>query len=148
MCFQTILNSMHKYQPRFHVVKANSLLKLPLSTVSTFTFSETRFMAVTAYQNEQVRTRPPSGFFSVVSLLSSSLCLQVTQLKIDNNPFAKGFRDAGNGRREKRPVRGGSAERLTWSRSDPPEQEWSLASLSPPLFLLPGNFSVPHIPQK
>ncbi|NXI74495.1 TBX2 factor, partial [Anseranas semipalmata] len=24
------------------------------------------------------------------------------QLKIDNNPFAKGFRDAGNGRREKR----------------------------------------------
>ena len=27
---------------------------------------------------------------------------QVTQLKIDNNPFAKGFRDTGNGRREKR----------------------------------------------
>ncbi|NWX71214.1 TBX2 factor, partial [Alca torda] len=24
------------------------------------------------------------------------------QLKIDNNPFAKGFRDTGNGRREKR----------------------------------------------
>lgn len=28
--------------------------------------------------------------------------LQITQLKIDNNPFAKGFRDTGNGRREKR----------------------------------------------
>lgn len=27
---------------------------------------------------------------------------QITQLKIDNNPFAKGFRDTGNGRREKR----------------------------------------------
>ncbi|XP_045441363.1 T-box transcription factor TBX3 isoform X3 [Pipistrellus kuhlii] len=26
----------------------------------------------------------------------------ITQLKIDNNPFAKGFRDTGNGRREKR----------------------------------------------
>ncbi|XP_070587123.1 T-box transcription factor TBX2 [Erythrolamprus reginae] len=27
---------------------------------------------------------------------------KITQLKIDNNPFAKGFRDTGNGRREKR----------------------------------------------
>lgn len=34
------------------------------------------------------------------SLLSASP--QITQLKIDNNPFAKGFRDTGNGRREKR----------------------------------------------
>ena len=33
-------------------------------------FPETRFLAVTAYQN-----------------------VRVTQLKIDNNPFAKGFRD-------------------------------------------------------
>ncbi|NXU57983.1 TBX3 factor, partial [Turnix velox] len=32
-------------------------------------------------------------------LLSQS---RITQLKIDNNPFAKGFRDTGNGRREKR----------------------------------------------
>lgn len=55
MCPQTILNSMHKYQPRFHLVKANNLLKLPLSTFRTFTFTETQFMAVTAYQNEQVR---------------------------------------------------------------------------------------------
>lgn len=30
------------------------------------------------------------------------VCLQITQLKIDHNPFAKGFRDTGNGRREKR----------------------------------------------
>lgn len=28
--------------------------------------------------------------------------MQVTQLKIDNNPFAKGFRDAGAGKREKK----------------------------------------------
>lgn len=32
----------------------------------------------------------------------SLFLLQITQLKIDNNPFAKGFRDTGNGRREKR----------------------------------------------
>ncbi|XP_034548267.1 T-box transcription factor TBX3-like [Notolabrus celidotus] len=75
----TILNSMHKYQPRFHVVKANDILKLPYSTFRTYVFSETEFIAVTAYQNDMI-----------------------TQLKIDNNPFAKGFRDTGNGRREKR----------------------------------------------
>ncbi|KAM9789012.1 T-box transcription factor TBX2-like [Neosynchiropus ocellatus] len=75
----TILNSMHKYQPRFHIVKSNDILKLPYSTFRTYVFPETKFIAVTAYQNEKI-----------------------TQLKIDNNPFAKGFRDAGNGRREKR----------------------------------------------
>ncbi|XP_056458825.1 T-box transcription factor TBX3 [Gadus chalcogrammus] len=75
----TILNSMHKYQPRFHVVKANDIQKLPYSTFKTCIFSETEFIAVTAYQNDKV-----------------------TQLKIDNNPFAKGFRETGNGRREKR----------------------------------------------
>ncbi|XP_061596927.1 T-box transcription factor TBX2-B-like [Cololabis saira] len=75
----TILNSMHKYQPRFHIVRANDIMKLPYSTFRTYVFPETEFIAVTAYQNEKI-----------------------TQLKIDNNPFAKGFRDAGNGRREKR----------------------------------------------
>ncbi|CAK6953566.1 T-box transcription factor TBX2b-like [Scomber scombrus] len=75
----TILNSMHKYQPRFHIVKANDIMKLPYSTFQTHVFPETEFIAVTAYQNEKI-----------------------TQLKIDNNPFAKGFRDTGNGKREKR----------------------------------------------
>ncbi|XP_030647654.1 T-box transcription factor TBX3 [Chanos chanos] len=75
----TILNSMHKYQPRFHIVRANDILKLPYSTFKTYVFPETEFIAVTAYQNDKI-----------------------TQLKIDNNPFAKGFRDTGNGRREKR----------------------------------------------
>ncbi|CAG5918031.1 unnamed protein product [Menidia menidia] len=78
----TILNSMHKYQPRFHVVKANDIMQLPYSTFRTYVFAETQFIAVTAYQNEKI-----------------------TQLKIDNNPFAKGFRDTGNGRREKRQVK-------------------------------------------
>ncbi|XP_020320526.1 T-box transcription factor TBX2b isoform X1 [Oncorhynchus kisutch] len=77
----TILNSMHKYQPRFHIVRANDILKLPYSTFRTYVFPETDFIAVTAYQNDKI-----------------------TQLKIDHNPFAKGFRDTGNGRREKSPV--------------------------------------------
>uniref|UniRef100_A0AAF5PR74 T-box domain-containing protein n=4 Tax=Wuchereria bancrofti TaxID=6293 RepID=A0AAF5PR74_WUCBA len=75
----TILNSMHKYQPRLHVVRCAELINLPYSTFRTFVFKETEFIAVTAYQNEKV-----------------------TQLKIDNNPFAKGFRDAGAGKREKK----------------------------------------------
>jgi hypothetical protein len=75
----TILNSMQKYQPRFHLVRTNDILKLPYSTFRTYVFHETEFIAVTAYQNEKI-----------------------TQLKIDNNPFAKGFRDSGGGKREKK----------------------------------------------
>ncbi|XP_025192088.1 optomotor-blind protein-like isoform X2 [Melanaphis sacchari] len=78
---ETILNSMHKYQPRFHLVRANDIIKLPYSTFRTYVFKETEFIAVTAYQNEKI-----------------------TQLKIDNNPFAKGFRDTGAGKREKKCV--------------------------------------------
>ena len=55
LLFQTILNSMHKYQPRFHLVVANDILKLPYSAFRTFVFKETQFIAVTAYQNEKVR---------------------------------------------------------------------------------------------
>lgn len=54
---QTILNSMHKYQPRFHIVRANDILKLPYSTFRTYVFPETDFIAVTAYQNDKV---PPA----------------------------------------------------------------------------------------
>ena len=46
---------MHKYQPRFHLVVANDILKLPYSAFRTFVFKETQFIAVTAYQNEKVR---------------------------------------------------------------------------------------------
>ncbi|CAH3029944.1 unnamed protein product [Porites evermanni] len=73
-----ILNSMHKYQPRFHVIldesgKGNSrtsLYEMNRDHLRTFIFTETQFMAVTAYQNHMI-----------------------TQLKIASNPFAKGFRD-------------------------------------------------------
>ncbi|KAJ2942977.1 hypothetical protein O0L34_g15168 [Tuta absoluta] len=68
-----ILNSMHRYQPRLHVVylPAEGQTSAP-GTVPyrTFVFQETGFTAVTAYQNHRI-----------------------TQLKIASNPFAKGFRD-------------------------------------------------------
>ncbi|XP_051814204.1 T-box transcription factor TBX1-A [Acanthochromis polyacanthus] len=67
-----ILNSMHRYQPRFHVVYADPAPNSDLNAYRnfcSFSFPETRFMAVTAYQNHRI-----------------------TQLKIASNPFAKGFR--------------------------------------------------------
>ncbi len=45
---------MHKYLPRLHIVKATDLIGLQWSNFNTFTFDETLFIAVTAYQNEQV----------------------------------------------------------------------------------------------
>lgn len=94
---QTILNSMHKYQPRFHLVRTTDILKLPYSTFRTYVFKETEFIAVTAYQNEKVSAQLLLWTF----LMSFWILAQITQLKIDNNPFAKGFRDTGAGKREK-----------------------------------------------
>ena len=62
---QVILNSMHRYLPRVLIKDADDN-----SVISTHYFDETEFIAVTAYQNTDI-----------------------TQLKIDNNPFAKGFRE-------------------------------------------------------
>lgn len=45
---------MHKYQPRLHIVKANDLQSMQTGQFNTFVFDETMFIAVTAYQNEQV----------------------------------------------------------------------------------------------
>lgn len=61
---------MHKYQPRVHIMLADVQENDIFDTTKTFSFPDTEFMAVTAYQNHQI-----------------------TQLKIASNPFAKGFRD-------------------------------------------------------
>ena len=71
-----ILNSMHKYQARIHIVMMDMTddngVRRP-STFSTHTFKETVFYAVTAYQNPKI-----------------------TKLKIKYNAFAKGFRSSDN----------------------------------------------------
>ncbi|MGH0166253.1 UNVERIFIED_CONTAM: hypothetical protein FKN15_053482 [Acipenser sinensis] len=79
---EIILHSMHKYQPRVHVIRKDFSSDLsptkPVPAgegVKTFSFPETVFTTVTAYQNQQI-----------------------TRLKIDRNPFAKGFRDSGRNR--------------------------------------------------
>ena len=141
---------MHRYQPRIHVVEAEDIFSMKWSNFQTFSFPETSFFAVTAYQNENVCILMPfyyekkffvymqsgnvdifkpsknkSTRFSNVSVwyilnqertisgiaetkkvinkwntgdkpcifIHSLSFLQITQLKIDNNPFAKGFRD-------------------------------------------------------
>ncbi|KAL1139171.1 hypothetical protein AAG570_009231 [Ranatra chinensis] len=64
---QIMLNSLHKYEPRVHIVRVGSDQR----RVAAYPFPETQFIAVTAYQNEEV-----------------------TSLKIKYNPFAKAFLDA------------------------------------------------------
>ncbi|KAL0984224.1 hypothetical protein UPYG_G00138750 [Umbra pygmaea] len=68
-----VLQSLHKYQPRLHVMEVKedgSQDPFLTAKAQTLVFPETQFIAVTAYQNADI-----------------------TQLKIDHNPFAKGFRD-------------------------------------------------------
>lgn len=71
-----ILHVMHRYLPRLHVIqsdKAAKDIKLNGPHVVTFTFPQTEFMAVTAYQNSRF-----------------------AQLKVDYNPFAKGLKEDGS----------------------------------------------------
>lgn len=49
--FQIMLNSLHKYEPRVHLVKVATEQQV----IKTFPFPETQFIAVTAYQNEEVK---------------------------------------------------------------------------------------------
>ena len=50
---QIKLNSLHKYQPYIHLVKMTSNPTKQLQ-INSFTFEETQFIAVTAYQNDKV----------------------------------------------------------------------------------------------
>uniref|UniRef100_A0A8C6TBU3 T-box transcription factor 15 n=1 Tax=Neogobius melanostomus TaxID=47308 RepID=A0A8C6TBU3_9GOBI len=121
-----ILHSMHKYQPRVHVIRKDFSSELsPNKTVptgegvKTFSFPETVFTTVTAYQNQQI-----------------------TRLKIDRNPFAKGFRDSGRNRT------GLEAIMETYAFWRPPKQQGLGSSplvpvCSPPAFhLAPNSFNV------
>lgn len=55
------INSMHRYQPRIHLVRIKKGCEIPYSIKQleamehkTFIFKETEFIAVTAYQNHLV----------------------------------------------------------------------------------------------
>lgn len=51
---QIILHSLHRYQPRVHVIEARDVLRWGGGQHS-FVFPETQFITVTAYQNNKVR---------------------------------------------------------------------------------------------
>ncbi|KAI2658894.1 T-box transcription factor TBX6 [Labeo rohita] len=76
-----ILHSLHRYQPRVHVIEARDVLMWGRAQHS-FTFPETQFITVTAYQNSKI-----------------------TELKINSNPFAKGFRENGMNCKKQREAR-------------------------------------------
>ena len=53
-----VLQFLHKYQPRLHIVEVNDgepEAACNASNTHIFTFQETQFIAVTAYQNAEVR---------------------------------------------------------------------------------------------
>lgn len=62
---QIILNSMHKYQPRIHIVKAdeNNGFGSKNTAFCTHVFPETSFIAVTSYQNHKVKPWGIFGYF-------------------------------------------------------------------------------------
>jgi len=63
-----VLQSLHKYQPRLHVVQVNEDGTEDTSQpgrVQTFTFPETQFIAVTAYQNTDVRNNKKNAFLKI-----------------------------------------------------------------------------------
>ncbi|XP_054642057.1 T-box brain protein 1-like isoform X2 [Dunckerocampus dactyliophorus] len=106
-----VLQSLHKYQPRLHVLEVNEDGTEDSSQpgrVQTFTFTETQFIAVTAYQNTDI-----------------------TQLKIDHNPFAKGFRDNYD-----TVYTGCDIDRLTPSPGDSPRSQ----ILAGPRYAMHGPF--------
>lgn len=82
---QTILNSMHKYQPRFHLVRANDILKLPYSTFRTYVFKETEFIAVTAYQNEKVCIILFSAFLGFTIITNCIMIFSSPLAHLDNS---------------------------------------------------------------
>lgn len=45
---------MHKYIPRLHIIETLNSSKVSMDNVNVFVFPETQFIAVTAYQNENV----------------------------------------------------------------------------------------------
>uniref|UniRef100_A0A8D2KUF3 T-box transcription factor TBX6 n=1 Tax=Varanus komodoensis TaxID=61221 RepID=A0A8D2KUF3_VARKO len=91
-----IVHSMHRYQPRVHVVGAGGRRGAGGGCAS-FTFPETQFLTVTAYQNPQVRARPllylsmflkspfPEGLYTTLNFWGLPL-----------NAYSKGSAEGGN----------------------------------------------------
>ncbi|XP_032233913.1 T-box transcription factor T homolog 1 isoform X2 [Nematostella vectensis] len=113
---QIMLNSLHKYEPRLHIIKVGASDNN--RTVVSHSFPETQFIAVTAYQNEEI-----------------------TSLKIKYNPFAKAFLDAKERQEQKEAL-----EQASESHSAYSQYGWFCAGSTPvyPHHHHPSSY--PHIP--
>jgi len=74
---------MHYYQPRIHLLRAEEHFDsgVPLSSVLTFTFQQTRFVAVTAYQNSKVQLHLPAtdryDFWRTSNVLDAAIAIAI-----------------------------------------------------------------------
>lgn len=104
-----VLQSLHKYQPRLHVVEVNEDGTEDSSQpgrVQTFTFPETQFIAVTAYQNTDVRRRDGARGAGGPILHPPSSCLVVRQAALAPlSPLLWPSAGSESGRRRRRPNR-------------------------------------------
>lgn len=89
---------MHKYQPRLHVIRTSDLTQIPWAPQQAYVFPETEFIAVTAYQVCLLWLQLPASDRLLILCPLSLQNDRITKLKIDNNPFAKGFRESGQSR--------------------------------------------------
>lgn len=87
--FQIVLNSMHKYQPRIHVIEINTGgPQDSQTTLQTHSFPETQFIAVTAYQNTDVSILPG---FKANHVPCESCIFNVSLRILFGTPFAFGL---------------------------------------------------------
>lgn len=76
---------MHKYKPRVHIIQhdprvdLSQIRSLPAEGVHSFSFPETEFTTVTAYQNQQVHRPDP-----LKHNLGEKICLFQHVLGIEN----------------------------------------------------------------
>ncbi|CAO4369321.1 unnamed protein product [Caenorhabditis nigoni] len=122
------LHSMHKYLPVLSIFESQSETPMSIPQPSTrlvtsVRFDYTAFIAVTAYQNEAV-----------------------IKLKVQYNPFAKGFREGGQGERKRESP--STDESTGEESSSSPKQKKSnkSSSVSPPIGS-PILQRFPHLPQ-
>ncbi|XP_041814517.1 uncharacterized protein magl isoform X2 [Chelmon rostratus] len=126
-----ILHSMHRYIPRLHVIPVpDGDIPTPDKPVvmgpesMTFTFPQTEFMAVTTYQN-----------------------FRITQLKINHNPFAKGFREDGHNTRLNRvttvaqPVVKSDTQSSPLKPAEPDQNKQEVVNLSTKNLNIPASLS-------
>lgn len=84
---QIILNSMHKYQPRLHIVKADERNSFGSSNTSfcTHSFPETTFIAVTSYQNHTVSSRTIVIIYKCIDLQKAAECSSLILFFLDHS---------------------------------------------------------------